>query len=510
MPTDSNREPPAFLPDDGPVRWTLADNSSLRLLTLCALYVAQGIPWGFVTVTFAAWLAQPTQGLSTGQIGAILGVASLPWSFKFFWGPLMDRFTLPKFGRRRPWIVFAQGMAILVLSSLVLFDDLPGMVWVSEGSAKDSSSQSEQPGPAADGVTDSGSAAMPVTDDGTQESLTPKSLPKGIAARWLTRFVPGPLAALILLANIFVSMQDVAVDALAVDLLKPEERGVANGLMYGSSYLGTAIGGAGLGWVVAQHGIAAGVLSQAALLFLIMLLPLFLPETSSASGIPTETSASPQELPLERETSQPSLPALVKEAFFNRPAALGLVVALGVRIGIGVLTAVFVDYLLKDGGWTMEDYTRVTGGYAVLLGLVGAAGGGFLADRFGPRPMIVLTSMLLAGLWLSFGMVHWLLSSRIGVTGLLLAQEFLLAVMSASLFALFMGLCRPRFAATQFTTYMAMLNLSTTTGSYLAGTMANVLSIHGILITAAVLQAVMSLPVLLISQHHCAPIGESR
>ena len=48
-----------------------------------------------------------------------------------------------------------------------------------------------------------------------------------------------------LLANVCVAMQEVAVDALAVDLLTEQERGVANGLMYGSSYLGTALGGAG-------------------------------------------------------------------------------------------------------------------------------------------------------------------------------------------------------------------------------------------------------------------------
>ena len=79
----------------------LAEDRPLRLLTLCGLYVAQGIPWGFVTVTFAAWLAAPAQGMTTEQIGPILAVATLPWSFKFLWGPLMDRYTIASMGRRR-------------------------------------------------------------------------------------------------------------------------------------------------------------------------------------------------------------------------------------------------------------------------------------------------------------------------------------------------------------------------------------------------------------------------
>ena len=51
---------------------------------------------------------------------------------------------------------------------------------------------------------------------------------------------------LILLHNIFGATQDVAIDALAVGVLKEDERGLANGLMFGGAYLGQAIGGAGV------------------------------------------------------------------------------------------------------------------------------------------------------------------------------------------------------------------------------------------------------------------------
>ena len=194
----------------------LSEHKALRMLTLCGLYVAQGVPWGFVTVTFASWLAKPEQGITAEQLGPILAVATLPWSFKFLWGPLMDRFTIRSMGRRRPWIIFAQSMAILILGSMVFIDDLPGLVWTE-----------------------------PPNDSGWMKVVF--------------GLVPGPLAALILFANVFVSLQDVAVDALAVDLLAENERGVANGLMYASSYLGTAIGGAGLGFIVSRYGIQAGL-----------------------------------------------------------------------------------------------------------------------------------------------------------------------------------------------------------------------------------------------------------
>ncbi len=73
---------------------------------------------------------------------------------------------------------------------------------------------------------------------------------------------------------------DVAVDALAMDLLKDSERGRANGLMYGSKYLGTIVDGAGLSWVVAVSGLQVALIVQVVLLGAIFLLPLLLRERS--------------------------------------------------------------------------------------------------------------------------------------------------------------------------------------------------------------------------------------
>lgn len=450
------------------------------MLTLCGLYVAQGVPWGFVTITFAAWLAEDSQGLTTAEIGPIMAVASLPWSFKFLWGPIMDRLTLKRFGKRRPWIIFAQAMAILVLGSMAFFDDLPGMVWT----------------------------------DAQQTSFW-----KPIY--WL---VPGPLAALILLANMFVSIQDVAVDALAVDLLEEKERGIANGLMYGSSYFGTALGGAGLGYVVSQFGIQAGILGQAVILAVIMVLPLLFrerPLPGTADQVSAErnlseeatgesdnpySAPSPAAQPLAAvaagdepgTTEKGSLVRDLLRAFSLRATILGVVVALGVKIGIGVLTTVFVDYLMKDGGWTQEQYSTVTGGYAVLLGLAGSAIGGLLADRLGAKPVIATTSIIVGLMWVIFGLTPNSLSNQSLVTALLISQEFTFAVLSVGLFSLFMAVSWPRVAATQFTTYMALMNGSTAIGSYLAGVIGESTSIYQVLIIAGVLQIVMILPVLFI------------
>ena len=81
---------------------TLQENRFPRIFTLCALYVAQGIPWGFVAITLVAWLAD--RGLQSSDVAQITVLSTLPWSFKWIWGPVIDRYGFAPMGRRRPWI----------------------------------------------------------------------------------------------------------------------------------------------------------------------------------------------------------------------------------------------------------------------------------------------------------------------------------------------------------------------------------------------------------------------
>ena len=74
--------------DGGEEGKTLVESYSARVFTLCALYVAQGIPWGFITVTFVTYLA--AEGFAAKDLAMLLTLGTLPWSVKFFWGPVID------------------------------------------------------------------------------------------------------------------------------------------------------------------------------------------------------------------------------------------------------------------------------------------------------------------------------------------------------------------------------------------------------------------------------------
>jgi PAT family beta-lactamase induction signal transducer AmpG len=100
---------------DAPARPDLS--LRLKLLVVAVLYVAEGIPFGFIITSMNAYLSG--QGVPPEQIGA-LSLLGLAWSLKFFWSPLVDRY-----GSRAAWIVGAQVVLILCLTALAYLAGRP-------------------------------------------------------------------------------------------------------------------------------------------------------------------------------------------------------------------------------------------------------------------------------------------------------------------------------------------------------------------------------------------------
>src|SRR6478752_10189736 len=93
----------------GPARGASAarlDRHALhRLLAVLVLGFASGLPLALTGQAMQAWLS--LEGLDIATIG-FLSLVGLPYTFKFLWAPLMDRFELPWLGRRRGWLVLTQ------------------------------------------------------------------------------------------------------------------------------------------------------------------------------------------------------------------------------------------------------------------------------------------------------------------------------------------------------------------------------------------------------------------
>jgi PAT family beta-lactamase induction signal transducer AmpG len=100
---------------------------------------------------------------------------------------------------------------------------------------------------------------------------------------------------------------------------------------------------------------------------------------------------------------------------------------------------------------------------------VGAALGGFAASWLGARWAVVVSLLGLALCWFLYALgANWWDDTRVVMT-LFLAVGCLTSFFQVTLFALFMGICWSSVAATQFSAYMALLNVSGSIGAMLAG-----------------------------------------
>jgi PAT family beta-lactamase induction signal transducer AmpG len=88
-----------------------------KLALLMALGFASGLPFALRGETLQAWLKG--SGVDVATIGMLTWVG-LPYSFKFVWSPLFDRFQLPWLGRRRGWIAAAQIVCAAAIAGMGL------------------------------------------------------------------------------------------------------------------------------------------------------------------------------------------------------------------------------------------------------------------------------------------------------------------------------------------------------------------------------------------------------
>ncbi|OIQ96876.1 muropeptide transporter [mine drainage metagenome] len=85
-----------------------------RMLICVFTGFSSGLPLYFLISLLPAWLR--SEGVNLKAIG-LFALISLPFTWKFLWAPLFDRYT-PPLGRRRGWLLISQ---ILLLCSIPLF-----------------------------------------------------------------------------------------------------------------------------------------------------------------------------------------------------------------------------------------------------------------------------------------------------------------------------------------------------------------------------------------------------
>ena len=86
-----------------------------RMLACIFIGFTAGLPLWILISLLPAWLR--TEHVDLKSIG-LFALIQLPYTWKFLWSPLMDRYALPMLGRRRGWMLVTQ---LLLLASIPLF-----------------------------------------------------------------------------------------------------------------------------------------------------------------------------------------------------------------------------------------------------------------------------------------------------------------------------------------------------------------------------------------------------
>lgn len=183
-----------------------------RILMTLVLGFASGLPLALSGSTLQAWYTK--SDLSLKALG-FMGLAGIPYIYKFLWAPLLDHFMPPFLGRRRGWMLLFQ---VLLAATLICMS-----------------------------------------------FLTPSQYPT-------------LLFMLALTLAFFSASQDLVVDAYRAEILKPEERTLGASMVV-SGYRTAMLISGGMALILADHwGFAFTYRFMAALMLIGVLGSLFTPK----------------------------------------------------------------------------------------------------------------------------------------------------------------------------------------------------------------------------------------
>jgi len=326
------------------------------------------------------------------KVVGLITLAQAPWSFKVLWAPLLDRFVPPFLGRRRGWAAIAQIALFAITLALA-----------------------------------------------------------GVARHPSSPWVIGALALAIAFA---AATQDVAVDAYAVDVLRPDEQGVAVGFRTAAYLMAMRLAGA-FAITFAAWWSWPGVLALIAVSYLALLV------ATSLAPRPEEAHETPTSL--RDAVWQPFV------GFLSRPLALQILAFVVFYKLSDVMANALLRPFLIDMGYNQLDRGVVLGLVTWACTAIGAVLGGVLTTGLGVG----------RALWI-FGIVQSL--SNIGYVVVALSPvnrplmlaatgfETLSSGMGTGAFSvLLLRLTQKRFSATQYSLMSSLFALPRILAGPIAG-----------------------------------------
>ena len=333
------------------------------------------------------------QGVALKAIG-LLPLVSLPWMLKFIWSPIIDRYRFSQKQHYRPWIIICQSFLILTLVTAALLN-----------------------------------------------------IKENPIAMIVSLFVVG----------FFAATQDIATDALAVNLLSTEERGMGNSIQVAGSYLGGIIGGGGMLILLERLGWRNSLLMMAGFILLASI-PIWLHE---------------ERVKTHQNQDKPGFKSLIR--FLRRRGIWSWLIVLVVYT-LGTRMASFMfQPLLVDRGFSLADIGLLTGVVGFSGSMIGAPIAGWLVTSLNRK-----RSLILIGILQAVAIAFYLLPALniINQPVLYLAcisVQMSLAMAYTTEYTVMMDNSNPETAGMDFTLQASFLSLSSIISGAIAGLIAEAL-----------------------------------
>ncbi|HLE12649.1 MAG TPA: AmpG family muropeptide MFS transporter [Bacteriovoracaceae bacterium] len=380
-----------------------------RMLVTLLMAFSSGIPLALTSSTLQAWMTE--EKIDIGTMG-IFSLIALPYSLKFLWAPLIDRYVPPLLGRRTGWILIAQLMLALSIAAMGFIP------------------------------------------------------PSAMVSYW-------PLALVPLLVAFFSASQDIVVDAYRADLLTPKERGFGSAL-YVTGYRIAMLVSGGVTLILADHMPWKSVyLIMSATMIVGILASIFAPEPAQSVATP-KTLKDAVALPfIDFFTRKGAYEILVFVLLYKMDVVMTVAFTTKFMMDLGFSKTEIGIVFKFFGLFATLGGTLLGGAAMVRLGLKkslwlfgitqGAAGLTFmwLATQ-GMQKSINLFEIIknFSGLTFSFleelGTIDPLMVSSIAI------ENFCSGMGNAAYSAFLLSLCSKKFSATQFALLTSLMAASRT------------------------------------------------
>jgi len=357
---------------------------SRKIAVILALGFASGLPFALTDDAFRAWMTKAQLNLST--IGWF-SLVSLPYSLKFLWSPLLDRYVPPFLGRRRGWIVLAQVALIAAILAI-----------------------------AAQMATISGLSASERT--------------------WNLQL----LALTAMVIAFFSATQDIAIDAYRADVLTEREVGAGASV----TILGYRIALLLTGWIafnLADQITWPWVYACLSLLLGLGLLTCFWAPEPDRSEQPPES--------LEQAVILPFVDYFRR--FGWQQALFTLVFIILFRLGDAMVAKMAVPFLGGKGlGFADADIGNIRQGMGLVATIVGTLAGGAVLSKIGMNRSLWVFGGLQAISNLGYLALALVGKNYLTMVLAINIENLCGGLGTAGFVGFLMSLCNPRFSATQF------------------------------------------------------------